>query len=117
MIERILILALFLLGMYGLAARKNLIKKVYALSIQNSAVVLLFIYEGSHIGSHAPLLGNKDGNALSFVDPVPQALMLTAIVVGVCVSALALALVYRLYKVHGTLDSDELRRKVDDAQL
>lgn len=115
MIERLLILALFMLGTYGLAAKRNLIKKVYALAIQNSAVVLLFVLEGSRIGSSAPLLeGRSDG---LFVDPMPQALMLTAIVVGLCVSAMALAIVYRLHRAHGTLDSEELRRRIDDARL
>lgn len=113
MIERALLVLLFLLGFYGLIARRNLVKKVYALTIQNAAVVLLFVLEGSRIGDDAPLLGDEAVAAgRSFVDPLPQALMLTAIVVGVCVSALALALAYRLHKLYGTLDSDELRRSM-----
>lgn len=115
MIERLLVLALFMLGTYGLAAKRNLIKKVYALAIQNSAVVLLFVLEGSRIGSYAPLLDG--GPDRLFVDPVPQALMLTAIVVGLCVSAMALAIAYRLHRAHGTLDSEELRRRIDDARI
>lgn len=111
MIERALLMFLFLLGFFGLIARRNLVKKVYALAIQNTAVVLLFVLEGSRIGEDAPLLGDEAAVTGSvFVDPLPQALMLTAIVVGVCVSALALALVYRLHKLYGTLDSDDLRR-------
>jgi len=98
---------MFLIGIAGLVAKRNLVKKTFALAIMNSAVVLLFVLEGSSIGDEAPLLG---GPGASFVDPVPQALMLTAIVVGVCVSALALALAYRLYKAYGTLDVDELKR-------
>ena len=114
MTARALILGMFLIGLAGLVSKRNLVKKAYALAIINSAVVLLFIIEGSSIGSEAPLLGEGGtglGNA--FVDPVPQALMLTAIVVGVCVSALALALAYRLYKAYGTLDIDALRKKVN----
>ena len=112
MIERALLMLLFLLGFFGLMARRNLVKKVYALAIQNSAVVLLFVLEGSRIGEAAPLLGNEAATGSVFVDPLPQALMLTAIVVGVCVSALALALAYRLHKLYGTLDSDEIRRRM-----
>lgn len=106
MIARALILCLFITGIAGLTTRRNLVKKAYALSIMNSAVVLLFVLEGSGIGDKAPLLGGSPG---AFVDPVPQALMLTAIVVGVCVSALALTIAYRLYGVYGTLDADELK--------
>ncbi len=114
MIARALVLVLFLVGLYGLIARANLVKKVFALAIMNSAVVILFTMEGSRIGSAAPLLlpGGKDSGA-AHVDSVPQALMLTAIVVGVCVTALALALAYRLFAEYGTMDADELRRKVD----
>jgi multicomponent Na+:H+ antiporter subunit C len=114
MIARFLVLLLFLVGILGLLARRNLIKKVFALGIMNTAAVILFTMEGSAIGSAAPLL--ESGGAASgppHVDPVPQALMLTAIVVGVCVTALALALAYRLYAEYGTLDSELLRGKVD----
>ncbi len=113
MINRILLLGLFLLGFYGLMVQRNMIKKVFALSIQNSAMVLLFIVEGSRIGNHAPLFteGQTD-----YVDPIPQALMLTAIVVGICVTALALALVYRLYQRYKTMDVEEIQRKATHEQ-
>lgn len=108
MINRILLLLLFLLGFYGLIVQKNMIKKVFALSIQNQAVILLFILEGSRIGDRAPIV--NEGQQI-FVDPIPQALMLTAIVVGICVTALALALVYRLYQKYASLDVEEIQRK------
>ncbi|AEJ19024.1 sodium:proton antiporter [Gracilinema caldarium] len=111
MINRILVLCLFLLGFYGLIVQKNMVKKVFALSIQNTAVVLLFILEGSRIGSLAPIVTESQA---AYVDPIPQALMLTAIVVGICVTALALALVYRLYKKYETMDIEEIQRKAID---
>jgi multicomponent Na+:H+ antiporter subunit C len=102
-----LVVALFIVGLWGLLAKPNLLKKVMALGIVNSAVVILFVYFGSLSGETAPI-GITDGTPV--VDPVPQALMLTAIVVGVCVLALALALVYRLYRIHGTLDLRKIER-------
>lgn len=108
MIARALACALFLLGLYGLVARRNLIKKAFALAVQNTAIVVLFVLEGSRIGSAAPLPGAEGA---SMVDPLPQALVLTAIVVGVCVSALALALAYRLHRTYGTLDAGEIAKK------
>jgi multicomponent Na+:H+ antiporter subunit C len=92
--------AIFLVGMWGLLAKHNMVKKVMALSIANSAIIVLFIYYGSLSGATAPI----EGGAEAMVDPLPQALMLTAIVVGICIVALALALVYRLYLKFGTLD-------------
>ena len=92
--------AIFLVGMWGLLAKHNMVKKVMALSIANSAIIVLFIYYGSLSGTTAPIEGGTE----VMVDPLPQALMLTAIVVGICIVALALALVYRLYLIFGTLD-------------
>ncbi|MDR0389663.1 MAG: sodium:proton antiporter [Spirochaetaceae bacterium] len=113
MIERILLALLFLAGFFGLITRRNLIKKVYALSIMNMAVLLLFNVEGGRIGKHAPFMQYAE-DAQSYVDPLPQALMLTAIVVGVCISIVALTLAYRLFREHRTLDCEELREKIHE---
>ena len=104
-----LIGAIFLVGIWGVIAVPNLIKKVVALSIANSGIILFFVYFGSLSGETAPILTGEPGRP---VDPLPQALMLTAIVVGVCVVALALVLVYRLYRRYQTLDIREIERRV-----
>ncbi len=109
MIERILLLGMFLIGFWGIVSRKNLIKKIFGLNIINNSVVILFVLEGSRAGSSAPIMEQGISN---IVDPVPQALMLTAIVIGVCISALALALAFRLYKATGTYNIQEIKRKV-----
>jgi multicomponent Na+:H+ antiporter subunit C len=103
----ILIAALFLVSIWGVVVKANLIKKIMALSMANSAIVLLFVYLGSQSGTTAPIAGG-DG---PMVDPLPQALMLTAIVVGICVVAFAVVLVYRVYRNFGTLDMREIERK------
>jgi multicomponent Na+:H+ antiporter subunit C len=114
MIDRILVGLIFLVGLWGLIGKKNLVKKVFGLSIINAAVVILFIMEGGKAGSSAPIL---EPGVRDIVDPVPQALMLTAIVIGVCVTALALAMAYRLYKATGSFDIDEVRERLDDGHL
>ncbi|MDA3809457.1 MAG: cation:proton antiporter subunit C [Spirochaetaceae bacterium] len=111
MIEQILIACLFLVGFWGILVKKNIIKKIFALSILNSSVVILFIVEGSKIGENAPIM---EEGLTNIVDPVPQALMLTAIVIGVCITALALALAFRLYRFAGTFDIGEIRKKVQN---
>lgn len=100
----ILIGTIFLVGLWGVMGKANMIKKVMGLSIANSGIILMFIYYGSLSGETAPIMGSGE----QMVDPLPQALMLTAIVVGVCVLALALVLVYRLYLKFGTLDMHEV---------
>ncbi|MEA4864435.1 MAG: sodium:proton antiporter [Sphaerochaeta sp.] len=109
-IERILIFLLFIIGFAAIVAMPNIIKKIFGLNLMNAAVVLLFILEGSRIGDQAPILG--DG-VKHIVDPIPQALMLTAIVIGVCISALALALAVRLYKATGSLDINVITKRLE----
>ena len=113
MIERILLFIVFLIGFAGVAGHRNIIKKIFGLSILNTAAVILFILEGSRIGTDSPILGE---GVIAIVDPVPQALMLTAIVIGVCISALALALAYRLYRGTGSFDIDVIYRRVNDRE-
>lgn len=111
MIERALLLLLFLTGLWGIMANKHLIKKIFGLNIINTSAVILFIHEGSTIGEEAPILQN---GLATMADPVPQALMLTAIVIGVCVTALALALAVHLQQVTGSYDIDEIKRRLQD---
>jgi len=108
-IERLLLLFLFLIGFYGLVGKKNIIKKIFGLTILNSTVVILFVLEGSRSGVFSPILAE---GIVSVVDPVPQALMLTAIVIGVCVTALALAMAYRLFRTTHTFDIDKIHSHI-----
>lgn len=108
MTARLIIGALFMVGLWALVAKRNLVKKVFGLTILNSAAVLLFIVEAGGSGDGAPIMGGFR----RIVDPVPQALMLTAIVIGVCVTALALGMAYRLYKATGSLDIEEIRKRL-----
>ena len=101
-----LIGAIFLTGLWGLVAKRNIVKKAMALSITNTAIILLFIYYGSLGARTAPI----EGSDRVMADPLPQALMLTAIVVGICILAMALALIYRLYLRFGTLDMKAIER-------
>ena len=103
-----LIVALFIVGAWGLVCKRNLIKKIIAVSILNSAVVMLFVYMGSLTGRNAPIMVR---NQSEVVDPLPQALMLTAIVVGICLTALATVFVYIIYQRRNSLDIRELERQ------
>lgn len=109
MIPEYLILTLLVIGAWGLLRKRNLIKKVIALNIINSAIVMLFLYGGSFSGNSAPILVE---GVTDIVDPIPQALMLTAIVVGVCLTALALALIYLMYQRYHSLDIADIEAKM-----
>jgi multicomponent Na+:H+ antiporter subunit C len=105
MLAGVLILLLILVGIGGMILTDNLIKKVMSLSILNSALVILFVWGGSLAGGEAPILL---AGVREIVDPLPQAIMLTAIVIGICVTAVALALVLRIYKFWGTVSRHRL---------
>ncbi|GAK55926.1 membrane-bound NADP+-reducing complex MBX, subunit MbxG [Candidatus Vecturithrix granuli] len=100
-------IVLMLIGLYGLMAKRNLIKKIIGLYILEGGVILYFISVGYRSNANAPILEHGMENV---VDPVPQALMLTAIVIGICVTALALSIAVKIYENYHTLDVEELKR-------
>jgi len=102
---------LIVLGLYTIIVKHNLIKTVIGMSVMDYGVNLLIITIGYIPGGTAPIFTEGELTAASyFVDPIPQALTLTSIVIGACVTAMALALVMRLEEQYGTLDTREIRR-------
>lgn len=94
---------LLIIGFYGVMTRSNLMKKLLGLSIFQSAVFLLFISMGNVEGGTAPIV--LDGNwDQVFSNPLPQVLILTAIVVGISTLALGLAIVVRIKEAYGRID-------------
>lgn len=106
-------LLVFIIGLYGVISKNNLIKKIMGLTIMNGSIVLFFISIGYKKGGLAPILekGTIDGTPTIVVDPLPQALMLTAIVIGISVTALALALIVKIYSKYKTLDIQQLSKE------
>ena len=105
---------LIVLGLYAVCTKKNLIKVVLGLGIIDYGVNMLIVSFGFNDGGTAPIYEMADllnGVAPTFfVDPVPQALTLTSIVIGACVDAMALSLVIMIYRKYGTIDADQVRR-------
>ena len=101
---------LILIGLYAALTKKHLVKIVIGLSIMEAGVNLLFVAIGYIQNGTAPIFspGNEDA-ATKMVDPVPQALVLTAIVIGFAVTALALSLVIRLHKHHQTANIEQIK--------
>ena len=101
---------LIIIGFYAVLLKKHLVKIVIGLSIMDAGIHLLFVAVGYISGGTAPIFSpGNEGMATKMVDPVPQALVLTAIVIGFAVTALALSLVIRLYKHHHTANIDQLK--------
>jgi len=96
-------------GLYMLIANRNLIKKVIGLNLFQTAIFLLFIASAYVQGGRIPIVHKGEVGGETFVSPLPQVLVLTAIVVGVSLTAVALALCLRIYDEYGTLRTDALR--------
>lgn len=95
---------LILIGLFTILVKRNLIKAIIGLAILDTGVNLFLISVGYIAKGTAPIFVGPEQSAQPMVDPVPQALVLTAIVIGVAVLALALALAVRLYHHYGTLN-------------
>ena len=99
------VIALMMLGMYVVMANPNLVKKVVGLNIFQTAVFIFYISLGEREGATAPIL---DDAFTLYVNPLPHVLILTAIVVGVATTALALALIVRIHRAYETIEEDEI---------
>jgi multicomponent Na+:H+ antiporter subunit C len=109
----VLVLALLAIGLYGVLARDNLVKKVIGLTIFSTAIYLFFIEGSVQIDATVPVLDGRGSDPALYVDPLPHLLILTAIVVGVGVTGVALALVIRLYRAYGSLSEMEISAILD----
>ena len=98
---------LLMIGFYAVVAKRNLIKKLIGLSIFQSAVFLLYITMGKVDGGTAPIIQADVANQV-FSNPLPQVLILTAIVVGISTMALGLGIVVRINEEYDSIEEDEI---------
>lgn len=108
------VILLMMVGLYALIATGNLVKRMVGLTIFQTSVFLLYITVGKVFGGAPPILpyddikaGTLDSAAL-YSNPLPQVLILTAIVVGVATLAMGLALVVRIREAYGTIEDDTI---------
>ena len=96
----------FFIGLAGLVLRKNMMISIIAVSIMNTAIILFFVTLFSTPDAVPPMSATQ---IVGTADPVPQALMITSVVIGLAVQAVSLVLILAFYRQHGTLDWDEAR--------
>ena len=100
-----IVIILMMVGLYTVISRGNLIKKIIGLNIFQVSVFFLYISLGTVKGGAAPIIAE---GVEVYSNPLPHVLILTAIVVGVATTALALALVVRIKESYGTIEEDEI---------
>mgnify|MGYP001343131493 CR=1 FL=1 len=135
---------LLLIGLHGMIAKNNLIKKLIGMSIFQTAIILFYVSVGVKEGATIPIYlpehdphgshaSHGDGNGTEeavhgpvvleaglvkgYANPLPHVLMLTAIVVGVATLGLALALCLRIYQGYGTIEEDEILAKIERQEM
>jgi multicomponent Na+:H+ antiporter subunit C len=99
---------LLMIGFYAVVAKVNLIKKLIGLSLFQSAVFLLYITMSKVSGGTAPIF-NEKVIGLLYSNPLPQVLILTAIVVGISTTALGLGIVVRIKEEYGTIEEHDIQ--------
>ncbi|MDR5672453.1 Multisubunit Na+/H+ antiporter, MnhC subunit [Halalkaliarchaeum sp. AArc-CO] len=106
----LMFLAVFIIGLYTLIDDPHLVKKVIGLGLMQISVFMLFVSIGYIEGANPPLVDEPGPHA----NPLPHVIVLTAIVIAVSLSALALAIVIRLYAEFGTTDVREIEEALAD---
>lgn len=96
-----LAIALFSVGLLGCATQRNILKTILSVNMMGLAAIILFISANYSPGNVPPIILS---DAETIADPLPQALMITAIVIGIAVTSLALALLIRVVRRYGTAD-------------
>ncbi|MEM9716535.1 MAG: cation:proton antiporter subunit C [Pseudomonadota bacterium] len=116
-----LFIVLMMAGLFVVVARGNLVKKIIGLNIFQVSVFMMYIGVGKITGGTAPILPLKltIDPAIKYSNPLPHVLILTAIVVGVAITSLGLALIVRIREAFGTIEEEELliiEREITEAE-
>jgi multicomponent Na+:H+ antiporter subunit C len=108
---------LMMIGFYAMIGKRNLVKKLLGMNIFQTAIILLYVSTGVKRGAGIPILDKYEAlkhgvDVAAVANPLPHVLMLTAIVVSVSVTGVALAILLRIYRRYGTLEEDEILEKI-----
>jgi multicomponent Na+:H+ antiporter subunit C len=106
-------IVLMMIGLYAMIGKKNLVKKLIGMNIFQSAIILFYVSIGVKAGATVPILsGHGHGHEVievaNYTNPLPHVLMLTAIVVSIATTGVALATLILIYRKYNTLEEDEI---------
>lgn len=106
-----LVMILFFLGVYGMVFSKNYMKKLWAMNVMQVAVIYFYLCLAQKDGGMLPVLNGITNNPDAYINPLPHGLMLTAIVVSLGTTGVALALLMRIKEMFGSVEEDEILRR------
>lgn len=102
------ILATIFCGFFGIILKKNLMMKIISMDVMSTGVIACYVLIASRDGLFTPIISNVKN--IRYADPVPQAVILTAIVIGFSIQALMLVGVMKLARDNPTLESNEIEK-------
>ncbi|MEA5516257.1 cation:proton antiporter subunit C [Nodularia sp. UHCC 0506] len=102
------IFATILCGFFGIILKKNLVMKIISMDVMSTGVIAYYVLIASRNGFFTPIVVNGENRA--YADPVPQAVILTAIVIGFSIQAIMLVGVMKLARDNPTLESNEIEK-------
>ncbi|MBQ2004777.1 MAG: cation:proton antiporter subunit C [Peptococcaceae bacterium] len=108
-----LVLILMFLGMFGMIIANNYMKKMMAMNVMQVAVILFFLCFAQKTGGMIPILNGITTDPNLYINPLPHALMLTAIVVSLGTTGVAIALLMRIKETYGSVEEDDILRRAD----
>ena len=106
-----LVMILFFLGIYGMVLAKNYMKKLMAMNVMQVAVIYFYLCFAQKDGAIVPVLDGITNNPNAYINPLPHGLMLTAIVVSLGTTGVALALLMRIKEIYGSVEEVEVLRR------
>ena len=106
-----LVMILFFLGIYGMVLAKNYMKKLMAMNVMQVAVIYFYLCFAQKDGAMVPVLDGITNNPNAYINPLPHGLMLTAIVVSLGTTGVALALLMRIKEIYGSVEEVEALRR------
>jgi multicomponent Na+:H+ antiporter subunit C len=105
-------IGLLMLGLYTMIAHRNLLKKLIGMTIFQTAIIHFFMMVSVKRDATLPIVVAGATDARAYMNPLPHVLMLTAIVVAVATSGMALAILVRLHAAYGSLEEDAVAARV-----
>jgi len=102
------VLITILCGFFGIILKKNLVMKIVSMDVMSTGVIAFYVLIASRQGLFTPII--SDVKNIAYADPVPQAVILTAIVIGFSIQALRLVGVMKLARDNPTLESNEIEK-------
>lgn len=106
-----LVMILFFLGVYGIVLSKNYMKKLMAMNVMQVAVIFFYLCFAQKDGATLPILDGVSNNPDLYINPLPHGLMLTAIVVSLGTTGVAIALLMRIKEIYGSVEEVEVLRR------